>query len=326
MSTEAAFPLTLQQAVIYFANPDTCLEFMTGMRWADGVACPHCKSKEVGFLQTRKIWKCKRKECRKQFSIKTGSIMEDSPLGLDKWLIAIWLIVNAKNGISSYEVHRALGVTQKTAWFLLQRIRYAMQTGTFEKLSGEVEADETYVGGKVTNMHKDKREQRAKGRGGIGKTIVLGMLERGGRVKAKVIANNNRETLHREVREHVSPVTKGSAKDHVTHLYTDGHAGYQGLEEEYIHQVIDHAIEYVNGNISTNGIENFWTLLKRSIKGTYVAVEPEHLHRYVDEQAFRYNNRKTVDSERFLSVVRLAPGRRLTYKKLVIGRKKAEPN
>lgn len=324
MTASNAFPQTLQEAIIYFSNPDICLNFMVEMRWPDGVTCPHCQSKEVGFLATRKIWKCKRKECRKQFSAKVGTIMEDSPLGIDKWLIAIWLIANAKNGISSYEIHRALGITQKTAWFLLQRIRLAMQTGTFEQLSGEIEADETYVGGKASNMHKNKREQKIQGRGGKGKAIVLGMLERGGKIKAKVITDNTKKTLHKEIKENVSPVTKGSAKNYQTHLYTDSHPGYEGLEEDYIHQVVDHTIEYVNGNISTNGVENFWTLLKRSIKGTYVAVEPEHLFRYVDEQAFRYNNRKTNDSERFLKAIEASPGRRLTYKKLIIGGKRGK--
>lgn len=312
MSTEAAFPLTLQQAIIYFANPDVCLEFLAGMRWADGVTCPHCQSKEVGFLQTRKIWKCKRKECRKQFSVKTGSIMEDSPLGLDKWLIAIWLIVNAKNGISSYEIHRALGVTQKTAWFLLQRIRLAMQTGTFEKFSGEVEADETYIGGKARNMHAKKRREKIKGTGTSGKTIVLGMLERSGKkgksqVRVKVVKNTDRKTLKAEVSKEVE---KGSI------LYTDAHSGYEYLAEEYTRLIVDHANIYVIGTIYTNGMENFWTLLKRTIKGTYVSVEPFHLFRCLDEQSFRFNNRDGNDSERFLKATGAMPGRRLTYKKL----------
>lgn len=300
MTNTNFFPKTLQEAIIHFSNPDICLEMVKNLRWTDGiVTCPHCNSTTVGFTQTRRIWKCKKKPCRKQFSAKIGTVMEDSPLGLDKWLIAIWMITNCKNGVSSYELHRALGITQKSAWFLLHRIRYAMQQGSFE-LSGEVEIDETYVGGKADNMHKAKREQKIKGRGGKGKTIVLGMLERGGRVQAKVIANTTKETLHCEVKNAISSITKGSVKDHTTQLYTDGHLGYDGLDADYLHSVIDHTIEYVNGNISTNGIENFWTLLKRTLKGTYVAVEPEHLFRYVDEQAFRFNNRKLKDGERFV--------------------------
>lgn len=312
MTNSNFFPKTLQEAIKHFSDPDVSLEAAKSLRWSDGVVvCPHCTSKSVGFVATRRIWKCKNKECRKQFSVKIGTIMEDSPLGLDKWLIAIWMIANCKNGISSYELHRALGITQKTAWFLLHRIRYAMQQGTFE-LTGEVEVDETFVGGKAQNMHESKRRERIKGRGGKGKTIVLGMLERGGKVKAKVIANTNKETLHREVKEAVSPVTPGSVKDHVTHIYTDGHPGYDGLDADYIHQIIDHTFEYVNGNISTNGIENFWTLLKRTLKGTYVAVEPEHLFRYVDEQAFRFNNRKVKDGDRFVKVAGSISGKRLT--------------
>ncbi|MBW4523512.1 MAG: IS1595 family transposase [Scytolyngbya sp. HA4215-MV1] len=308
---------TLQEAVQYFSCPDRCLNYIASKRWENGVAiCPHCGCDKTGFISTRRMWKCKNKECRKQFSVKRGTIMEDSPLGLDKWLIAIWLIVNAKNGISSCELARALGITQKSAWFLLHRIRLAMQAGSFE-LSGEVEADETYVGGKAENMHKDKREEKIKGRGGKGKTIVFGLLERGGKVKAKVIASNDKKTLHKEIKENVSTVTRGSVSDHTTQIYTDGHPGYEGLDLDYLHSIIDHTIEYVNGNISTNGIENFWTLLKRSLKGTYVAVEPEHLFRYVDEQAFRFNNRKGKDGDRFVSVLGGIQGKRIAYKKLI---------
>lgn len=308
---------TLQEAVNYFSDPDRALNYFAQVRWVEGIpVCPHCGSNQSGFLQSRRMWKCKNKPCRKQFSVKRGTVMEDSPLGLDKWLIAIWLIVNAKNGISSCEIARALGITQKSGWFLLHRIRLVMQAGSFE-LSGEVEMDETYVGGKAANMHKDKREQKIKGRGGKGKTIVFGMLERGGRVKAKVVPNNNKETLHKAIRENVSSETKGSVKDHITQLYTDAHPGYEGLDLAYLHDIIDHTVEYVNGNISTNGIENFWTLLKRSLKGTYVAVEPEHLFRYVDEQAWRFNHRKGKDGDRFEAVLTGVKGKRITYKKLI---------
>ncbi|WP_297085899.1 IS1595 family transposase [Thermoleptolyngbya sp. C42_A2020_037] len=308
---------TLQEAIQYFADPDNCLQYVAQKRWGNSPICPHCGSDRVGFITTRRVWKCKHRDCRKQFSVKVGTIMEDSPLGLDKWLAAIWLIVNAKNGISSCEIARSLGITQKTAWFLLHRIRLAMQTGTFEKLSGEVEADETYVGGKAENMHEAKRKQKIRGRGTSGKAIVLGLIERGGNVVAKVIPDTSRETLHREVKEAVSPVTEGSVKDYITHLYTDGHSGYQGLDEQYIHRIVDHAIEYVRGNVSTNRIENFWTLLKRSLKGTYVAVEPEHLFRYVEEQVFRFNNRKAKDGERFNKALEGIQGRRITYRKLI---------
>src|SRR5215211_914943 len=164
MEKQATFPKTLQEAVIYFSDLDTCTTFMAQIRWPEGVTCPYCASKAVSYLSTRRKWKCMAKECHKQFSVKVGTVMEDSPIGLDKWLAAVWLITNAKNGISSYEIHRALGVTQKSAWFLLHRIRLAMQTGTFEKLSGQVEVDETFIGGKARNMHASKRAEKVKGR------------------------------------------------------------------------------------------------------------------------------------------------------------------
>ena len=297
-------PQTLQEAILYFADPEGAFETVINLRWSNGVTCPHCGSQSVGYTSTRKIWKCKNKECRKQFSIKTGTVMEDSPLGLDKWLIAIWMIANC----SSYEIHRAIGITQKSAWFLLQRIRLAMQTGSFEKMSGAVEVDETYVGGKARFMYKAKRAKIG-GRGASGKTIVLGVLDRTTRkVKTKVITSTKREVLTEEIKK---VVEVGST------VYTDAHSGYDLLtQEEYIHMVIDHAKAYVDGHISTNGIENFWSLLKRALKGTYISVEPFHLFRYLDEQGFRFNNRKNNDGERFGKAASALSGKRLTYKKL----------
>ena len=242
--------------------------------------------------------------------------MEDSPLGLDKWMCAIWMVANCKNGVSSYEVHRALGITQKSAWFLMHRIRLAMQSSTFDKLSGEVEVDETFIGGKARNMHKSRLEKTIKGRGASGKAIVIGLLERGGLVKTKVIPNTSKEILHKEVKGVVSAVTKVSTGNSKTYIYTDGHKGYIGLDKEYLHGVVDHAVEYVKSNVSTNGIENFWTLLKRCIKGTYASMEPFHLFRYLDEQSFRYNHRKTDDGDRFIEVAANISGKRLTYKRL----------
>lgn len=250
------------------------------------------------------------KTCHKQFSVKRGTIMEDSPITLDKWLAAIWLIANAKNGVSSYEIHRALGVTQKSAWFLLHRIRLAMQTGTFEKLSGQVEVDETYIGGLARNMHRSEHSRKVTGTGGKGKVAVMGLLERDGKVRAKVIRDATSLTLHAEVRGNVEPGAE---------LFTDGHRGYNGLHQEYIHQVIDHAEKYVDGQIHTNGIENFWSLLKRGIKGTYVSVEPFHLFRYLDEQTFRFNERKGKDADRFVKAVKQVAGKRLTYDELTGG-------
>ena len=302
-------PRTLQQAIGYFSDDLTCVQFVAARRWTDGVAiCPKCDGVNNTFMQSRKVWQCKNKECKKQFSVKVGTIFEDSPIGLDKWLTAMWLIVNAKNGISSYEIHRAIGITQKSAWFMLHRIRIAMESGSIEKLSGDVEVDETFIGGKAKNMHKSKRERVIKGRGSVGKTAVMGLLEREGRVRAKVIKSTDRQTLHAEVKENVEA---GS------NLFTDEWRSYQGLEEDYIHEVINHSVEYVRDHVHTNGIENFWSLLKRTIKGTYVSVEPFHLDKYLAEQTFRFNERKVKDNDRFVGVLEAVSGKRLTYDQLI---------
>lgn len=307
MENDKPLPKTLLEAVKYFEDIDRCIEFMAILRWPDGVTCPHCDSEQVGFLKTRRIWKCKAKECRKQFSIKTGSVLEDSPIGLDKWLSAIWMIVNNKNGKSSYEMASDLGITQKSAWFLNHRIRLAMQSGTFKKLSGEVEVDETWIGGKARNMHKSERERKIHGTGGSGKVAVMGLLERHGEVRTMVVLDRKRKSLHGAVSNHVEA---GST------VYSDALRSYDRLQEDYAHNVINHAEEYVRGNVHTNGIENFWSLLKRSIGGTYVSVEPFHLFRYLDEQSFRFNKRKGSDLDRFLQAAKTVTGRRLTFKEL----------
>jgi transposase-like protein len=300
-------PKTLQEAMIHFADKQNAHDFIVSLRWSDGVICPHCGGSEQWFIKTRLIWRCKA--CKKQFSVKVGTIFEDSALGLDKWLCAIWMIANAKNGISSYEIHRALGVTQKSAWFMLHRIRYAMQQGSLEKLSGDVEADETYIGGKVENMHKDKREAREKqGRGAVNKSIVMGVLERNGQIKTKVIKNTKKRTIHNQIR---NSVEAGS------NLFTDALKSYEGLQGEYFHQAVDHVTEYVRGNVHTNGVENFWSLFKRSVRGTYVNCADTHLQSYVDEQTFRFNNRGTNDAGRFALVLGSVAGKRLTYNQLI---------
>jgi transposase-like protein len=309
-SLPANFPSTFQDAIAYFADPDKAFDAAVALRWPGGVTCPRCDCKEHSFISTRKIWFCKG--CKKQFTVKVGSIFEDSPLGMDKWMFATWLVCNCKNGVSSCEVARHLGITQKSAWFMDHRIRAAMQSGSFNKLSGQVEADETYIGGKARNMHASRRAEKITGTGGKDKTAVVGILERGGKfnnskVRVKVVDNTKKKTLQPEIREHV---LAGSA------LFTDALKSYEGLNE-FQHEVIDHAVEYVRGEVHTNSLENFWSLLKRGLNGTYVSVEPFHLFRYLDEQAFRFNNRKDLtDAERFVQVMRNTSGKRLTWKQL----------
>jgi transposase-like protein len=324
MSTQ--IPETLTGAIRYFGDEENCHNFLIEMRWPRGIRCPFCDSKDVGKMvvtytknrkgevrkNPRRVWNCKG--CHRQFTVKVGTIFEDSPLGLDKWLPATWLIVNAKNGISSCEIGRSIGVTQKTAWFMLHRIRLSMQDGSIEKFSGRVEADETFIGGKARYMHADRKKKSAlrRGRGSVGKVAVMGLLERNSperssRVKLRVMQNVRRHGLHKHIK---NEVVEGSE------VLTDALASYSGLEKEYVHNVIDHAECYAKGHVHTNGLENFWSLLKRGIKGTYVSVEPFHLFRYLDEQAFRFNERKENDAGRFVSAIRGIFGKGLRYAKL----------
>ena len=279
---------------------------MIELRWPDQkVRCPYCGAEKVSFLANAKLWKCYGDHPKAKFSLKVGTIFEDSAIGLDKWFTALWLLVNCKNGISSYEIGRDLGVSQKSAWHMMHRLRFALHTGSFEKLSGQIEVDETFIGGKARNMHVSKRARRITGTGGKGKTSVMGILERGGKVRTMVVPNTRRKPLQTEVRKHVEA---GSA------LYSDALRSYHGLGGEYAHQVIDHAVAYVDGAVHTNGLENFWSLLKRGISGTYVSVEPFHLFRYLDEQAYRYNNRKELDDfGRFKLAASQIIGKRLTW-------------
>jgi transposase-like protein len=304
-------PKTLQQVIRYFADEDVCIETVSKMRWPNGPECPACGHKEHYYLKTQRRWKCK--ECWKQFSVKVGTIFEESPLGLEKWLTAMWLIANCKNGVSSCEVARDLGITQKSAWFMLHRIRKAMQDGSLVKMGGpgtEIEVDETFIGGKARNMHKSKKIGKGfEKRGIVGKTVVMGMLERGGKVTTKVIQERDKQTLHGHVRDCVN---EGAS------VFTDEWGPYTGLDERYVHEVINHAEKYVDGRVHTNGIENFWSLVKRGLGGTYVSVEPFHLFRYLDEQAYRFNNRKKPmdDSARFYDLLSRVAGRRVTYSEL----------
>lgn len=306
MSTKKP-PTTLLEAIRYFADLDVATEFVASLRWPEGPVCPSCEGKEHSYLTTRRLWKCKA--CKKQFSVKVGSIFEDSPIPLDKWLASIWMIANAKNRISSHELARSVGLTQKSAWFVLHRIRLAMQTKTFDRLTGEVEVDETFIGGKSKFMHPEVRKRRVKGAGGLGsgKTAVMGVLNRDGEVRAMIVPDTTKGTLQGKVREHLEP---GSA------VYSDAWRSYLGLAEDYDHQTVDHAEKYVNGRVHTNGIENFWSLLKRSLKGIYASVEPFHLFRYLDEQVFRFNARKDNDLGRFVTVASRVSGRRITYAEL----------
>lgn len=303
-----ASPDTLRDAIIWFADFEHCRQFMVELRWPDGVVkCPHCGAEKVTWLAKARVWKCYAKHEKPTFTLKTGTIFEDSPIPLEKWLTAAWLIISCKNGISSYELHRGLKVTQKTAWFMLHRIRLAMQDGGFSKLGGEVEIDETFIGGKARNMHASKRADKIMGRGTEGKEIVFGMVERGGKVVVDHVETRRKSELQSLIRERIEA---GSA------IFSDELRSYDGLDNDYRHAVINHAVEYVNGNVHTNTMENFWSLLKRGLHGTYISVEPFHLFRYIDEQAFRYNNRKATDAERFASVMKQIVGRRITYKEL----------
>jgi transposase-like protein len=317
-------PKTLQQAIQYFSDEQVCIDAVALMRWPDGPHCPDCHfddAKNPYYLKTQKRWKCRT--CRRQFSVKVETIFEDSPIPLQKWLPALWMLVSCKNGVSSYEIHRALGVSQKTAWFMLHRLRLVLKAkkNMGFKMGGPdtagVEVDETFIGGKVKNMHRERRLRfAAEGGhtgGATGKAIVVGMLDRDERkVRAKVVPDIKRETLQDEILKNVkygSPV------------YTDYAVRYDKLSRRYIHEVVNHAETYVRGQVHTNGIENFWSLLKRGLKGTYVAVEPFHLERYVDEQIFRFNNRATKDnplndSDRFLLALSQIAGKRLTFAEL----------
>jgi len=306
-------PKTLQQAIVYFSNPDTCLAEMVKFRWPDGtVKCPTCGSEKVSFLRSRRLWECSEKHAKRQFSVKVGTVMEDSAIGLDKWLVAMWLISNAKNGISSYELARSIGVTQKSAWFMLHRIRLAMQDETGGKIGGDVEVDETYIGGRARFMHKGRKKRIISGTGMAGKIAVMGLLARHGSdghstMRVAVVPNNRKAPLQGKVRQHVAAGAN---------VYTDAHLSYEGLSRDYVHQVIDHAEAYVDGQVHTNGCENFWSLLKRALKGTYVSVEPFHLFRYLDEQAFRFNRRKLTDAARFALTAGAVFGKRLTFAQL----------
>jgi transposase-like protein len=309
-------PKTLREAIQYFSDAENCRTFMVSVLWPDGVVrCPRCGSDTVAYLENAKLYFCRQKHAKQKFSLKVGTIFEESPIGLEKWLPAFWLLVNCKNGISSYELARAVGVTQKSAWFMLHRIRESLGETTNNKIGGtnggQVEIDETFVGGKVRNMHKSRRPKDAS-QGGKGKAVVLGMLERGGKVRAKVIKDRTKINVAPVVKNHIADGSR---------VITDEFSVYPFVLDTHTHEVINHAMEYVRDHVHTNGIENFWSLLKRGLNGTYVSVEPFHLDAYVVEQVFRFNNRATkdnplTDADRFALAMSQVAGRRLTYAKL----------
>jgi transposase-like protein len=307
-----AAPRTLQEAIVFFSNYENCRKAVEAIRWPDGVVtCPTCGSERVRYMATQRRFKCYEKHAKAQFSLKVGTIFEDSPLGLEKWLPSLWLLTNCKNGISSYELARALGVTQKTAWFMLSRLRLALQGKDGGKLGGEVEVDETYIGGAARFMHADKRARVKRGRSIAGKVAVMGLLERHGegrtRVRTTVVKSIKAGSLQGIVRTNVEA---GAT------VHTDAYPSYRGLSSDYVHNVIDHSECYAKGTVHTNGMENFWSLLKRTIKGTYVSVEPFHMFRYLDEQSFRFNQRFGTDASRFALALAGVLGRRLTYRAL----------
>ena len=304
-------PKTLQEAIRHFSNEQVCIDTVASLRWPNGPECPACGHKDHYYLKSQKRWKCK--ECYKQFTVKLGTIFEESPIPLSKWLVALWMLVNCRNGISSYEVGRDLGITQKSAWFVLHRLRLALSSGTLTKLGGSgnpVEVDETFIGGKARNMHKTRRLRMKVREHNWSKTVVMGMLERGGKVKTAVIPERKRHIVEQIVRDNIIPGAE---------VHTDEFPGYRTISEDYAHRVINHLEGYVDGKVHTQGIENFWSCLKRGLGGTYVAVEPFHLFRYVDEQAFRFNHRKNEggkflkDSERFELALSQIAGKRLTF-------------
>lgn len=297
---------TLFQMMAAFPDEQSAIDHFTAIRWADGAYCPLCGSTKVYHFSDKRTHKCG--DCRKRFSIKVGTIFEDSKIELCKWMMAIWLITSHKKGIASTALAKDLGVTQKTAWFMLHRLRHAIRTQSFNKpLEGEVEIDETYVGGKAVNRHKG--DPKRKHGGFAGKAAVIGALERGGNVVATVITSTSTATLDGFAHAVIAPGAKVS---------TDEHAGYRHLGRTFDHGVVRHGSgEYSVNGVHTNGIEGYWSLLKRQIVGIHHFVSPKHLNRYVSESAWRFNLRSMGEGERVNALLASANGR-LRYKELIV--------
>ncbi len=309
--------VTLADAIRYFSDEQTCIDTVAFMRWPTGPECPACLSPKdrQHWLKNQRRWQCR--ECGRQYSVKLNTIFEDSAISLQKWLPAMWLLANCKNGISSYELARDIGVTQKSAWFMLHRIREAMKKGSIRKFGNggaPVEVDEAFIGPDTTRMHRKARLRAIELNKHQGKVVVMGMLDRELRqVRAQVIPNVKRATVQAAILNEIG---------HGSTIYTDNSLVYDHLQSKgFVHETVNHLTEYVRGQVHTNGIENFWSLLKRGLRGTYVAVEPFHLSRYTDEQVFRFNNRATkdnpmTDADRFALAVSQISGKRLTYAEL----------
>ncbi|HVY07033.1 MAG TPA: IS1595 family transposase [Burkholderiales bacterium] len=294
-----------------FPNEESARLYFEGRRWENGKYCPHCGSFEVVEVKDHKPMPYRCKDCRKHFSVRTASVLEESRLPLQKWLMAMYMMTTARKGIPSTQMAKELGITQKSAWFLAQRIREAFMAnvpaaGGGEKIGGNLEVDETYIGGKETNRHANKKLR--KGRGSVGKSIVVGLKQRNGVVVAEVAPNISKKTLHAFVLRHA---------DSGASIYTDSLYSYHGLEAHYYHRMVNHAVgEYVKHQAHTNGIESFWALLKRGYYGVYHYMSAKHLHRYVGEFSYRHNT-ATIGTLQFIDqTIANSANRRLTYKEL----------